>query len=146
MTGRAQGDRTLPVAGVYRHRVCPAEVDGFHVVHFSNYFRWLSAALFDWFDAAGLGPGRFCNGTVEVRIGRAQAAYVSSARLGDDIEATVGRVVLEERRLMLCCTIRCSRGYLVRGRLTLAFINATTGALTLIPDEVREALRARSVQ
>ena len=47
----------LAVADVlYSHRVCPAEVDGFNVVHFSNYLRWVSAALMELFEKAGLDP------------------------------------------------------------------------------------------
>ncbi|QQP93459.1 acyl-CoA thioesterase (plasmid) [Skermanella mucosa] len=131
----------LAVADVlYSHRVCPAEVDGFNVVHFSNYLRWVSAALMELFEKAGLGPGRFCDGTVEIRVGRAQMAYVSSARLGDPIEASIRSVEFDRSSMILGCAVQANGRVLSRGRLTIAFVLSATGALTPVPDEVRAAL------
>jgi acyl-CoA thioesterase FadM len=89
---------------------------------------------------SGLGPGRFSNGTVEIRVGRVQAAYVGSARLGDHVEAVVRRWTLERCSLVVHCVVQCAGRVLVRGRLTVAFIESATGALTETPDEVRAAL------
>jgi YbgC/YbaW family acyl-CoA thioester hydrolase len=131
----------LAVADVlYGHRVCPAEVDGFNVVHFSNYLRWVSAALMELFEKAGLGPGRFSDGTVEIRVGRAQMAYMASARLGDTIEASIRSVEFDRSSMILGCAVHSGGRVLTRGRLTIAFVQSATGALTPVPDEVRAAL------
>lgn len=123
-----------------KHTVLPAEVDGFQVVHFSNYLRWFSGALMVLFEKTGLGAGRFDGGTVEIRVGRVQMAYCSSARLNDKVSISVQRAKMSDKDMQIW--VRASRNgeMLARGRLTIAFVNSKTGSLTRIPGEVVQAL------
>ena len=127
-----------PVSSI-RHRVQMVEVDGFQVVHFSNYLRWFSGAMMSAFEAQGLGPGRFSDGRVEIRVGRAQIAYIASARLGDDVSIEVAGVDVTRNGLIVALRAVTDGRLLSRARISVAFVDATTGRLTATPAEVADA-------
>lgn len=121
------------------HRVPAAEVDSFHVVHFSKYLGWFSAAMVAAFERRGLGPGRFDHGRVEIRVARAQAAYLKSARLDDLVEIDIVRVDTRASGLLVVARARIGATLLARARLTIACVNPVSGELVGLPDEVRRA-------
>ena len=122
-----------------RHRVQTVEVDGFQVVHFSNYLRWFSGAMMSAFETHGLGPGRFSDGRVEIRVARAQIAYIASARLGDDVSIEVAGVDVTRNGLIVALRAVTDGRLLSRARISVAFVDATTGRLTATPAEVADA-------
>lgn len=128
-----------PVSSV-SHRVQPVEVDGFQVVHFSNYLRWYSSAMMSAFEARGLQPGRFCDGRIEIRVGRAQIAYVASARLGDAVKIDVLNLGLTRYGLLVALRATTGGRLLSRARISVAFVEAETGRLAKAPAEVVDAL------
>lgn len=129
-----------PVSSI-RHRVQTVEVDGFQVVHFSNYLRWFSGAMMSAFEVHGLGPGRFSDGRVEIRVGRAQIAYVASARLGDNVSVEVAGVDVTRNGLVVALRAVTNDRLLSRARISVAFVDTATGRLTGTPAEVAEAFR-----
>lgn len=122
-----------------RHRVPAAEVDSFHVVHFSKYLGWFSAAMVAAFEERGLGPGRFDEGKVEIRVARAQAAYLKSARLDDLVEIDIQRIEPRANGLLVVAQARVGTSLLARARLTIACVNPVNGELVRLPHEVRQA-------
>jgi len=131
---------TLRSIASIRHRVQPVEVDGFQVVHFSNYLRWYSSAMMAAFEAKSLGPGRFDDGRVEIRVGRVQAAYISSARLGDEVTIDVMDLTTTRNGMLFAFRASCEGRLLSRARLQVAFVDAETGRLTTPPADVVQAL------
>jgi acyl-CoA thioester hydrolase len=128
----------------WQHRVLPEEVDAFGVVHFSNYVKWCSAAMMELFAANGLGPGQFDEGRVEVRVGRMQVVYASSARLSDKLTVSVPKVTLQKKSLVLQMRIGIaeadgSERVAARAKLTIAFVEAASGKLTDAPEDVKAA-------
>lgn len=138
MTLQAHNARR-PVAMI-RHRVQPVEVDGFQVVHFSNYLRWYSGAMMAAFEASGFGPGRFGDGRIEIRVGRVQAAYIASARLGDEVTVEVIDLTLTRNGLLVVMRATSEGRLLSRARIAVAFVEADTGRLAAPPADVIAAL------
>lgn len=122
-----------------QHRVLAEEVDAFHVVHFSKYLGWFSEALIAAFESRGLGPGRFDNDTVQIRMARVQVAYLKSARLDDLADIDITRVELRNNGLLLYVLVRVDKDVLARGRMTIACVAADSGELVRLPEEVRRA-------
>mmetsp|Transcript_14932 Transcript_14932/g.23543 ORF Transcript_14932/g.23543 Transcript_14932/m.23543 type:complete len:149 (-) Transcript_14932:163-609(-) len=128
-----------PMASICHH-VQPVEVDGFQVVHFSNYMRWYSGAMMAAFEVNDLGPGRFCDGAVEIRVGRAQVAYISSARLGDAVSVEVLNIEVTRNGLVVTLRAMVEDRLISRARISVAFVDSATGRLTKAPQEVADAL------
>lgn len=139
--------RALDANGVTKivHRVIAEEVDVFHVVHFSKYLAWFSAALIAAFESRGLGPGRFDNDTVQIRVARVQVAYLKSARLNDVVEVEVLRMEFRSKGLLVHVQGRVGKDLLARGRLTIACVAAANGELAALPEEVRRAFDVADV-
>lgn len=92
----------------YHHEVMPGEIDSFQVVNYSRYYEWLSAALLKFFENQGLdATGKFENGTKEMRVARVKTAYISSARIGEQVDVIIHRLTLKQRHMVIYYRVKC---------------------------------------
>ncbi|EFM11533.1 4-hydroxybenzoyl-CoA thioesterase [Paenibacillus curdlanolyticus YK9] len=127
-------------------RVSPEEVDIFRVVHFSNYLKWCSAAMTEMFHRLDVGIGSFDGDTVEIRVGKLQMVYIRSVRLNDVATIKISQIVVKSNRMELSMSVSVGENVCARGRLTVAFVEAATGAITRCPEELSDKLSAWNLQ
>lgn len=128
----------------WKHRVLPEEVDAFKVVHFSNYFKWCSAALIEYFHENGLGLGIFDNGDTEIRVGRINATYIESARLNDVVTVIIKQITNHRNSIQLKILIKVDDKLLNRTKMTVAFVNNKSGILVETPGELKSVILQES--
>lgn len=121
------------------HRVLPEEVDAFLVVNFSNYLKWCSMTLVDFMRENGVGL-KFERDSVEFRVARINANYVSSARLEDVITIYMNSFEMKRKKLELSFVIKENERILTRVKLAVAFVFSESAGLTEIPQELQDVI------
>lgn len=121
------------------HRVLPEEVDAFLVVNFSNYLKWCSMTLVDFMRENGVGL-KFERDSVEFRVARINANYVSSARLEDVITIYMNSFEMKRKKLELSFVIKENERILTRVKLAVAFVFSENAGLTEIPQELQDVI------
>jgi len=127
----------------YEHRVLPEEVDVFRVVHYSNYLKWCSNALIDFFEHNNLGAGVFDDGNVQIRVGRVNIVYIKSAKFQDRIKVEIIDIVPQRKSMEVKLKIMVEDKLLVRAKITVAFVDSDTSKLVNVPNEIQSLIRVQ---
>lgn len=120
----------------YEHKVTAEEIDVFKVVHFSNYFKWCSTALIEFFSSNGLGAGVFDNGKTEIRMGRVSAVYSKSAFYQDKININIEKLKNQRNSIEVLFKVKRENEALVKMKLTVAFVDSIEKKLVSVPKSV----------
>ena len=124
----------------YEHRVLPEEVDAFRVVHYSNYLKWCSNTLINFFEHNNLGAGVFDNEKTQIRVGRVNIVYIKSAKFQDRINVQIVKLIPQRKSLEVKLKIMTEEKVLVRAKITIAFVDSNTSELVNIPNEVESLI------
>lgn len=127
----------------YEHRVLPEEVDVFKVVHYSNYLKWCSNALIDFFNHNNLGSGVFEDGSIQIRVGRVNIVYMKSAKFQDKVNIQIIDLIPQRKSLVAKINIMTEDKLLIRAKITIAFVDSNTSELVNIPNEVESLIKVQ---
>ena len=124
---------------VVDHRVEDDELDEFGVVNFTVYVRWFGYVVREFLEGAA--SEIFAGDEYSARVGRIHGAYSVSARRGDDLEIVCHQVKDLGRAVRLGLVIRRDGTKLMSGAVDVVFVDASSLALTGVPESVRQQLR-----
>ena len=95
----------------------------------------------DLFAGAGLGPGTFADGAVQIRVGRAQVVYSRGVTSGEVVELRPRVLeILHPGRMTVNIVLTTMGAHVGRARMTVAFVDADSGRLVNAPAEVWQTL------
>lgn len=127
----------------YEHRVLPEEIDVFGVAHYSNYLKWCSNALIDFFEYNNLGAGIFDDDSKQLRVGRVNIIYTKSAKFQDRINVQIIALIPQRKSLEVKLKIMTEDKLLVRAKITIAFVDSNTSELVNIPNEIQSLIKVQ---
>jgi acyl-CoA thioester hydrolase len=115
-------------------RVYYEDTDAAGVVYYANYLRFMERARTEWLGSLGVDLAEFerAQGLVFV-VSRMEIDYLSPARLGDRLEATLTLVELGRARMVAEQDVRRGPAALARARVTIACIDRATFRPARIP-------------
>ena len=122
-------------------RVYYEDTDAAGVVYYANYLRFIERARTEWLGSLGVDLAEFerTQGLVFV-VSRMEIDYLSPARLGDRVEATLTLVELGRVRMVAEQDVRRGAAALARARVTIACIDRATFRPARIPPTLHDRL------
>jgi acyl-CoA thioester hydrolase len=126
-------------------RVYYEDTDAAGVVYYANYLRFMERARTEWLGSLGVDLAALerAHGVVFV-VSRMEIDYLSPARLGDRLEATVTLIELGRARMVAVQDVRRGAAALARGRVTLACIDRANWRPARIPATLHGRLEITS--
>ena len=125
-------------------RVYYEDTDSAGVVYYANYLRFMERARTEWLGSLGIDVADLerAHGVVFV-VSRMEIDYLSPARLGDRLDATLTLIELGRARMVAMQDVRRGEAALARARVTLACIDRQSWRPARIPGVLTATLRGR---
>ena len=125
-------------------RVYYEDTDAAGVVYYANYLRFMERARTEWLGSLGVDVAELerAHGVVFV-VSRMEIDYLSPARLGDLLEATLTLIELGRARMVAMQDVTRGEDVLARSRVTLACVDRATFRPARIPAMLTAPLHAR---
>jgi len=125
-------------------RVYYEDTDSAGVVYYANYLRFMERARTEWLGSLGIDVADLerAHGVVFV-VSRMEIDYLSPARLGDRLDATLTLIELGRARMVAMQDVRRGEAALARARVTLACIDRLSWRPARIPAVLTATLRGR---
>ena len=126
-------------------RVYYEDTDAAGVVYYANYLRFMERARTEWLGSLGvdLAVLERAHGVVFV-VSRMEIDYLSPARLGDRLEATLTLIELGRARMVAMQDVRRGAAALARARVTLVCIDRANWRPARIPADLHGRLEITS--
>jgi acyl-CoA thioester hydrolase len=126
-------------------RVYYEDTDAAGVVYYANYLRFMERARTEWLGSLGVDLAELERtlGVVFV-VSRMEIDYLSPARLGDRLEATLTLIELGRARMVAEQDVRRAAAALARARVTLACIDRVNWRPVRIPATLHGRLEKMS--
>ena len=115
-------------------RVYYEDTDAGGVVYYANYLRFMERARTEWLGSLGVELSELerAHGVVFV-VSRMEIDYLSPARLGERLHATLRLIELGRARMVAVQDVRRGDSILARARVTLACIDRSNWRPARIP-------------
>ena len=126
-------------------RVYYEDTDAAGVVYYANYLRFMERARTEWLGSLGVDLAALerAHGVVFV-VSRMEIDYLSPARLGDRLEATLTLIELGRARMVAMQDVRRGAAALARARVTLVCIDRANWRPARIPADLHGRLEITS--
>ncbi len=132
-----------PAAGIFRWavRVYYEDTDALGMVYHANYLKYLERARVEWLRAAGVSLPQLAE--QESRgfvVRRLNIGYVKSARLGDELEATVRVDAVRGCSVELAQTVERDGEAYVTAQVQIAYVDTQKLRAAAMSEEIRGRL------
>lgn len=125
----------------YQVRVYWEDTDGGGIVYYANYLKFAERARTEWLRAMGFDQsGLKAETGVQFVVREANIRYRNPARLDDVLNVTVEPQSRSKHKINLRQMIRCGDAACAELMIELAVMDAATGALAQLPENIQKIL------
>lgn len=122
-------------------RVYWEDTDGGGIVYYANYLKFAERARTEWLRALGFDQSRLkAEAGIQFVVREANIRYRQPARLDDELSVSVEVENFNEHKVQLNQIIRAGDRLCAELVIELVVVEAETGKLAKLPDEIRNKL------